>query len=409
MRTILLAISTLFVASSCTDSQKARGFEHVNAETLTGNTKFLAIEEGLNKRIVIEEFNKDAQIFLPEIVDTVYGVRLDNAPEALIGSIDKIRLTDEAIYLLDKYYTKSVKKFDRSGKFLAEFGRQGKGPGEHYEPTDFVITGNNVIIYDQFKRVLNFYNAEGEFIKAESVPFLAISFHSDNDSTFVFHTLDSDNYHLPKVLNYSLLWVDSAFTIQYAAGYRENDKYSSFLSKNNMDNFNNRLYYHEPYSDTVFRISSEAKIYYDYVFSFPNNQLPDELLLRGNEKKLGSNNQYALNWNNPIVTDDFLYTTLSVNSTVFTVFFSNSTDNIKFTSGAYHDSTSILFRPFSNILNCEGNVLVGYQDALELYNRTIELKNNNGFDQLDKRLQAFVKDVGKNDNPILVFYQLRAF
>ena len=79
------------------------------------------------------------------------------------------------------------------------------------------------------------------------------------------------------------------------------------------------------------------------------------------------------------------------------------------TTGLFNDRTTVLFRPFSNILTCEGNVLVGFQNALELYNRIDQLKHNKDFDALRSDLRDYVKDVNENDNPIIVFYKLKEF
>lgn len=416
MKFIIKIIPFIGIIVSCNPSNDLipDGFKNINAKKITQSTQLGKIKEGLNKKIIIEEI-KDEVIYLPAITDTIYGIKLDNQTDALIGSIQKIRLTKDAIYLLDRYQTKSVKKFNRKGKYIATIGNRGKGPGEYYEPTDFFVGKNEIIIYDQYKKTMNFYDLSGRFIKDKSLPFIAISFHVVNNNNFVFHTFDSDNYHLNKILNYSLLWADSTFSIHYTGAYREKDKYTNLISKNNMDCYNNKLYYHEPYNDTVYRIYTDGIVHYDYIFSFPNNELPEELLLKTNRKKLteaidiNSNKNYVANSFNPIITDDFLYSNISVNSKLYKIFFSNRTNNFKLTSGTFNAKSAILFRPFSNILNCEGNTLIGYQEALELCNRFKQIKNCNELNLLDKKIIEFAESVKKTDNPILVFYKLKIF
>jgi hypothetical protein len=256
----------------------------------------------------------------------------------------------------------------------------------------------------------------GKFLRNKQLPFFALSFHIFDDNTYVFHTFDSDNYHLPEILNYSLIWTDSTFKVKHVNAYREKDKYSRLISKNNLDVFNNELYYKEPYNDTVFRVSSCGDIYYDFIFSFPENELPRELILQKNSRqfsnatRLGATNDYACNDFNPIVTSYFLFIPVSLNSRLFNIFYSGETNNVVIDSWSYRSAAPLLFSPpFSKILNCQGNTLIGYLDSHDLFKTFGNIKYSNSFHFLSEELIDFAKDVKENDNVIIVFSKLKNF
>ncbi len=391
-------------------------FENVDTKRIGGNIAIGSVKEGLNNKIEATNFDPNSVLYLPNLLDTVYGIKLDNAPEALVRSVEKLRLTDDAIYLFDKYSSKAVKKFDLNGKHLVSIGQRGRGPGEYTEATDFYVNDSVVVIYDQFKPGLLYYDLSGNFIRSKQIPFFALAFHIFDDNTYIFHTLNSDNYHLPDILNYSLVWTDSTFAIKHVNAFREKDKYVSFLSKNNMDFFNGELYYHEPFNDTVFRVSPYGDIYYDYIFSFPNNQLPPELLLKKNSAKRlkatspESTKNYVENSANPIVAKDFLFVPVSVNSRVRNIFYSSKSGNVIVDSGPYESNLPILFSPpFSNILNCNGNIIIGSLDAHYLTDRYELAKRFNELHLLSNELIDFAKDVKETDNLIITFSKLKDF
>lgn len=408
----------LFLMSSCSylRERTPEKFQNVDADQITRDSEYGNIKEGLNKKIIVTDIDKCQELFLPSIIDTVYGIKLDNHPEALLGSIEKMKLTDDAIYLLDKYTTKSVKVFSRSGKYTNTIGQRGRGPGEYYEPTDFYVGDNEIIIYDQFTSKLNYYDMTGNFIKDKKIPFYALSFHRYNKNSYVFHTFDSDNYHLPKILNYSLIWTDSTFAIKHINAFREKDKYTNLISENDMNFLNQKLYYHEPYNDTVFMVSPDGNLYDDFKFSFPKNKLPPELLLRKNFKQKirdtspNSTKNYVENYSFPIITQDFLYTKITVNSRIFNVFYSLKTNNVIIDNQFnQNDSPIMFFPPFNNILNCEGNTLIGYTDASNLHERFELVQKYDEMHLLSDELIEFFKDIKEIDNPIIVFTKLKVF
>jgi hypothetical protein len=74
------------------------------------------------------------------------------------------------LYVLDAgNYTVSV--FDRAGRHLRSFGRQGEGPGELGFPSDLAVTpGGEVAVYDFARRALVLFDADGSFTGTFPLP-----------------------------------------------------------------------------------------------------------------------------------------------------------------------------------------------------------------------------------------------
>lgn len=57
----------------------------------------------------------DHQIMMSSFIDSILYIPLETKDECLIGSVDKILVTDDAYYVVDREKTQSVLRFDKSG------------------------------------------------------------------------------------------------------------------------------------------------------------------------------------------------------------------------------------------------------------------------------------------------------
>jgi len=103
------------------------------------------------------------------IYKRVSVIPLETNQFSLIGSISKIRVFDNYIFVLDSYDAKTLFLFDREGNFIRKIGNNGQGPREYIEPSDFTIDieGKTVYVLDDTKqRILRYDLTTGSFIKA---------------------------------------------------------------------------------------------------------------------------------------------------------------------------------------------------------------------------------------------------
>lgn len=133
-------------------------------------------------------------------VDSISFVQLSSSDNALIGSINKLIRKSNDIYILDRYKTKSLKKFSINGEFITDIGRFGGAPGEYQEPTDFIVNDSLIIVYDQFASRFNYYTLDGNFQYSKKLPFLCLRFKQVSENNFIFYTQDADNQHLSSIV-----------------------------------------------------------------------------------------------------------------------------------------------------------------------------------------------------------------
>lgn len=95
--------------------------------------------------------------------------------------------------------------------------------------------------------------------------------------------INAFNYHFPEILNYSLWQTDSCFKVNNRLAYKEKEKYQNILERNSLASFSDTLYYKKTWSDTIFSISPEGEMKYEYIIDLNGKTVPQELIRKGNE------------------------------------------------------------------------------------------------------------------------------
>ena len=146
----------------------------------------VAVSTGKNITIHAGEFDSEGYCLMHELFDTVIAVRLETTEESLVGVVDKVIVVDSCMYVLDKFKTKSVKRFTLEGKYLNVIGQYGEGPEMQREVTDFCISENEVLILDQFQSKIFIYTLDGILKDIRQLPFSCIQLHRFSTNNYVF-------------------------------------------------------------------------------------------------------------------------------------------------------------------------------------------------------------------------------
>lgn len=399
---------------SCNNSVKkniASHFKDVDPQKIESDIRELCPLENAPITIRVGNLEKEQTVKLSAQFDSITFVKLSNEKNALIGNINKIVIRDSCFYILDRYKTKSIKKFTFEGNYIATIGILGPGPEEYIEPTDFNVCENEIVVYDQFKSDFKYYDLDGNFKLAKKLPFLFLKFLKISPNRYIFHSLDSDNDHLETIVNYSIFESDSTFKLRNRGFYRMKNKFENFLSENNFFPQNKKVWYHPPFNDTIYSIGSDNNFQAEYIMDFQGRKLPEVFLLKENHRerqKAIDTDNYVFFPGDYVPTKDYLYFNFSIEHVMYQGLYSRQTKECVIGNGFYNDINYIF--QYSNIISSmDDNVLVGYMQSYlvdEVFSQHSMEKWSGIIGKTNAQIAGSIKS---EDNPILLFFHIKKF
>ncbi len=137
-----------------------------------GNNVFDKDESQTHTSIKINPSNAK-EINYSEIFNNIEYIPIPSDSNFMIGSIDKLCISGNYFFLMDKYITRSVFMFDINGKEKIQLHKQGQGPGEYAFLKDFYYDSDLQAIgihCSMLKKIL-YYNIQGKYLSEKSLPF----------------------------------------------------------------------------------------------------------------------------------------------------------------------------------------------------------------------------------------------
>jgi hypothetical protein len=128
-------------------------------------------------RVKINNVREADKLLLSDYIDSLFIIKLETKPEFLIGTLDKIIFHQDKIFIFDRQ-SQAIFVYGIDGKYLAHVYAQGKGRGEYFKIADFDIDKikNLIVIKDNFRNRINYYNYNGEFVRSDRFRHYATSF-----------------------------------------------------------------------------------------------------------------------------------------------------------------------------------------------------------------------------------------
>lgn len=204
-----------------------------------------------------------------------YIVLNSQTQESLFKEMDKIVYSSGKLYILD-WLSRKIVVFDESGNPVSALTKNGRGPGEYLQITDFDIDNKgNIWIIDGRKDKMIEYSPEMESIKSRDLPYEVefIKF----SSLKTLH-LGLSPWNTSKYRNQCIITVDTSLNVINSALSRNNlsDQDYSFPSTG-FTVAGNTVLYHRPIDDNVYSLSPSGNINSIYSFDFGNRTVPDRI------------------------------------------------------------------------------------------------------------------------------------
>jgi len=334
-------------------------------------------------------------INLSEICSTIEYIKLETGSKCYINHISKIKFFGDSIFIFNElgWNMGEILVFNKSGKFLLEFGQLGEGPEEIENPRDIIRYGDSYLIWDRLK--VSEFDHSGRFIKKLFSAFLhGNEFFSDSGNIYLYHGTEFPGM-LTKYNKAGIL----TDTLRPANPAHHNTSFEG----ENVQYANNEFHLFAPALDTVWALNS-PRIIPKYILDFKG-----EMTLEKFFKKVPfTNPPDMLAALNSTQTSNVL-TFLENDSFLFLKYIRSRNSYFKLINKKSNRQT--------DFVNCKNDIdfgLFGIPIALTDDQLVIPLEpvkilrylKDNGASAETKNIQAF-NSIKESDNPILMLCKLK--
>ena len=170
-----------------------------------------------------------------DLIKNIYFVALEEEDIPIIGSIDKVRIINDKIYVAD-YERSVIAVFDKSGTYLFSVKKTGRGQGEYLSIQSFSVDDKYLYILDTSSNKMYVYDAlSGHYVYDLQVQVRAWDFEVLDNGGFIFaYAPMSHSIQQQKSMRYRVIITDSSLKIS--------DRYFEY-EKNEYDGFSYRNYF----------------------------------------------------------------------------------------------------------------------------------------------------------------------
>jgi hypothetical protein len=353
---------------------------------------------------------KKQEILLSTVASDIVYLPLETRMENLIDNIRQVEVSKSYIFVRD---SKRLFQFDRSGKFIRQIGKIGRGPGEYSGIMHFSVNekANIILLQDEYQFLK--YDFQGNFQG---------NIHIKYGIDFIFYRPDRIAFYRPNNVENP---IDITITNQdFKPLYKFENRYprpksNLGFSKAPMFVFENELYFKEHFNDTLFRVKDSVLIPH-IVFN------ERELLLDKNFDLTPTGDVNDLKKKLEEVKDKWFMNSICESKRfVFTSYYrglgpmAKSDINILFDK---INNTTFLIKDgeFLNDVDAGFDLWpIGvYQDNWVIYNlmsyelktriSSNEFKNSTPkFPEKKKELEKLAASLDENDNPVLMLVKLK--
>lgn len=400
---IFLFLILFFVCCKSNKAENSLYTENQKASLHLNSTKILPIETDSVTKIDLNPFLKVQSFDFGSLIKDIKLVPLETKSESLLDKIKKVVVTESHIYIHDDFKGGGIVIFDSNGKFIKRIPK-GMGPGElmRLYDIDFDKSNNELIAFEH--SFLVFFTPTGEFIRQERLPLGFFNF-TVLPNGYVFKTLDEQgNDHLEDLKNFNLLITDKKFQLE-SVGMPHTPITLSLSGERNLFN-NNIINITQSYVDTIYKyVSTTNQLKAEYILDYNKNKLPERYTQVPFDKfkKDAVKNNYYFYLGEYLTTK---YTNVffleNWNIQMKTIIFRNKkTGHMIGGTSATQDSNEIPPVGFPKFVSGEYFISWYLPNPNDSFATKSKIISN--ADKLK------IKGLTENDNPVLVFYNLKDF
>ncbi|MDR1756142.1 MAG: 6-bladed beta-propeller [Culturomica sp.] len=392
--------------AGCTNQQKqnSRYTQEQIASLYLDSTTTLKTETDSMIKINLNPFLQRQHFDFGALIKSIKIIPLESTDESLLDNIYKVIVSDSHIYIQDNLKGGGIAIFCKDGKFIKRVP-YGQGPGELSRLYDIAYDkGNNELIAYEHS-FLTFFTASGEFIREEKLPFGFYNFTVIPDG-YIFKTIDGrGNSHLEYLKDYTLFITDRKFKLKSVGMYCL--PMGKVISGHDyLYNNNHNVIVTQMYSDTVYQYISKTKeLKARYVLDYSKKKLPEHYLpfeTYNDFDRVVKQNDYYYYIGRYLDTEThhvFFLENYNIGRTV--IYRDKQSGNL--TGGTNADYNMNETPPVAFPISTSDNWLI----SVYLPNQNTPLLFNSPIISDGDKLK--IKNLTEDDNPVLVFFELKDF
>lgn len=276
MKYLYLVLSFTLVLQSCNNSGvKTNNNKFSKSQIASLNLNNTKIANSNNETAIVLNINDylDKREFdFMSMIDSVICIPLETTKKSLVDRVDKILLTEDRIFIKDRYSQGGVIIFNSDGEFIHRIPN-GRGPGELLRLYDIAYdkVTNQLITYEH--SFISYFDKNGKLISERSLPFGIDKIYSYNQG-YIAKGAGSGNGHLGKIQNYSFFDITKDLEIS-CAGIKEINPSFSYVEKDYVSQIDDSLFLvASRLNDTIYRYNVMNKdLVSKYILDYSNGKI----------------------------------------------------------------------------------------------------------------------------------------
>ena len=353
--------------------------------------------------------NETASLNLSDISDELYYVILETTSDIIISDIDIIKKSGNMFFISSLPPLLSV--FDKTGKFVHNIGKQGRGPNEYTYLSAFTINDSEkqIYVYSKMPDKILVYKSDGEYLKQikfpDFQPVSNIEFISENCFVIMKGNFQGNTPYSYSIYNRDFRLIMNAIKpFQYKTN-------GAFTMKHEFSyyHFGNKFFIKENFfNDTLYLFSEKSGFIPYYTFYYGRFKPP--VKLKTDFKLMVDRNdlKYII-MRNIFETHKYLLYSYIYNKLDYYGFYDKASKKAhSFQRNAIKND--IDSGPGFKPLYQKNNELIGFIHAYELIAHVASSAFKNStpkYPDKKRELECLANSLSENDNPVLMIVKLK--
>lgn len=350
---------------------------------------------------------KKLQTNIGEIFKGVEVIPLETNEKSVFGRVAIVESHNDKYFLFERFGN-LLMSFDKDGRFITNYIKFGKGPGETASMMSYRVDEDNseVVISAWDKQANIVFNIDGKYLREDPMIINNEDMHKFANGHVAYYTGKPMNIIDNKPNFSTLIILDQHNQKSFVGVDVPYIKKSGYVLYQSFHTFKDDLYFKYPYGDTIYQVFPDH-LDGKYVIDFGKHNIdwdnidkdiPRKIHFEIDKEDMASINHFFWEYNN------WIFFAISHKRNYYYAFYNKVSKETKL-----YDTKTLINNEFGILGRIVGTTetevicLVEPLDLLYPEEEIIEPKN----EQFAKELSSLIKELQPTDNPVLLKFELK--